>query len=149
MQEFSVFHVSICMSTPKAALGPAQLLGLHGSRRERVCKQMSKCTNEHVLPTGSLLSFNYITSSLGESRLSFKLTNLFPNPLQACAGLPPIQSNLLLRFPRLDFTPFCCFWLSLLYYLGFRVLACHLVFTTCTYQKNFPCCFYSSLHNPS
>lgn len=39
-----------------------------------------------------LLSFDYITLALGESRFSFKLSNLFPFSSQACAGLSALSS---------------------------------------------------------
>lgn len=40
-------------------------------------------------PDKLLLSFAYITLGLGESRLSLKLNNHFPNPTLACAGSSP------------------------------------------------------------
>lgn len=90
---------------------------------------------------GPLLNSDYFASDLGKGQLSFKLTDLFPNPLWACAGPSPypvsfldfpgfhafIQSDPL---PRLDSLPL---WLSTWLLLCMRL------------AKAFPCCFYFSL----
>lgn len=39
--------------------------------------------------SGTWLNFDYIISNLGKSRLSFKLTSLFPDSFRACAGPSP------------------------------------------------------------
>ena len=61
-----------------------------------------------------MLNFDYITLDLGESRLSFRITNLFPNHSQACAGSFFIQSGLFFQVFQarllLFMSPFGLLW---------------------------------------
>lgn len=85
---------------------PRPAVGAIGWSRE--CVPGNKWVNEK---NESLLIFDYIILGLGESQLSFKLTYLFPDSLQACARPIPYPSN---PFPRLN--TFCLwspFWLLL------------------------------------
>lgn len=78
----------------EAVLGTMWLPGPRGCYGEIMyaCTRMSRasvCYWERPL-----LSFDNITLGFGKNQLAFKLTNLFPNPSQACAGPPsqPIRS---------------------------------------------------------
>lgn len=56
-------------------------------------KLVKECSNL-CYGNGPLWSFDYIALGLGESRLSFRITNLFLSHSQACAGSFFIQSGL-------------------------------------------------------
>lgn len=94
------------MMAPRPGL--ALCLGLHG------CYAKSTQRN-HLLASAS---FDHISLGLGERRFSFKLTNLFPNSLWACAAPSPIQSlswssevpcpiGRFPGYPRLPSSPLC------------------------------------------
>lgn len=97
--------------------------------RENVPEQANEWAKV-CFPDGPLLSFDYISLGLRRSKLSFKVTNLFPDPSLACAGssaywIGPIQSSLSPRFPRIDSTYLCHHFGAYCTYL--KVLPPHLV----------------------
>lgn len=110
---FSLHSSWLCAAAAKAVLWsqprPAQLPGPQGCSGQ--CLELHRCcgdrmhangVNKWSKEEGPLLNLDYITSGLEREKLSLKLTNLFSDSWQACAGSSsyPIQS-----FPRLQTSP--------------------------------------------
>lgn len=104
MPNFSVSHFPICVLGAKAlwCLGCnwccawALRFGLHSGQLG--CQAHVADIGERVLTQrslGPLFSCDYVSLALGESRLSFKLSTLFPNSLWVIAGSSPYPNPFL------------------------------------------------------
>ena len=116
---------SLCLISPSAHLPPR----LDGASHNWHCTGTEWFLRERAVTNlKPLLSFDYITLNLRESRLSFKLSNLFPNSWRTCEEPRPYPVHFLdftgpmlltyqilfPDFPRLDPSPLRSpFWLLL------------------------------------
>lgn len=77
-----------CAAAPRPALGPRAAM-----QRD---PEGERLRDKHSTALRVSLSFHYITLGLGGTRHSFKIIDLFPNPLWACSGPSPNQFHLFL-----------------------------------------------------